>query len=103
MLALAKVERLMDAKPGSAEEGQLKLWPPLVEHYENEHFLIDFPDPVEAILFRMEKAGLRQKDLARPPVTWPFLQKKSPIGEKNCSIRRNIVTVTFAPFSQCWP
>ena len=63
--ALAKVERLMDAKPGSAEEDQLELWSLLVEHYEKEHFPINFPDPVEAIRFRMEQEGLRQKDLAR--------------------------------------
>lgn len=63
--ALAKVERLMDAKPGSPQEEELELWSLLVEHYENKHFPIDFPDPVEAIRFRMEQEGLRQKDLTR--------------------------------------
>ena len=36
-VALAKVERLMDAKPGSVEEDQLELWSLLVVHYEKEH------------------------------------------------------------------
>lgn len=35
----------------------------LVEAYENKHFPIDLPDPVEAIKFRMEQADLTAKDL----------------------------------------
>ena len=61
--ALARVEILMDAKPGSAQEEELELWSLLVERYEREHFPIDIPDPVEAIRFRMAQEGLRQKDL----------------------------------------
>lgn len=37
----------------------------LIEQYENEHFPIDFPDPIEAIKFRMEQLGYTQKDLAK--------------------------------------
>jgi HTH-type transcriptional regulator / antitoxin HigA len=62
--ALAHVEALMDAKPGSPKEAELELWSLLVERYEVEHFPIDIPDAVEAIKFRMEQEGLRQKDLA---------------------------------------
>lgn len=63
--ALARVESLMDAKPGSAKEEDLELWSLLVERYEQTHFPIDLPDPVEAIKFRMDQEGLRQKDLAK--------------------------------------
>jgi HTH-type transcriptional regulator / antitoxin HigA len=63
--ALARVESLMDAKPGSAQEEELELWSLLVERYEQEYFPIDIPDPIEAIKFRMEQEGLRQKDLER--------------------------------------
>ena len=63
--AVARVEALMDAKPGSAKEEDLELWSLLVEHYEKENFPIDLPDPVEAIKFRMEQEGLRQKDLEK--------------------------------------
>ncbi len=63
--ALARVESLMDATQGSAQEEELELWSLLVERYEQEHFPIDLPDPVEAIKFRMEQGGLRQKDLAK--------------------------------------
>ena len=63
--ALAVVESLMDAVPGSAEEEELELWSLLVERYEQQQFHIDLPDPVDAIKFRMEQEGLRQKDLAK--------------------------------------
>jgi HTH-type transcriptional regulator/antitoxin HigA len=63
--ALARVESLMDAKPGSAKEEELELWSLLVERYEQEHFPVDLPDPVEAIKFRMEQEGLQQKDLVK--------------------------------------
>lgn len=64
-MALARVESLMDAKPGSAKEEELELWSLLVERYEDEHFPVDLPDAVEAIKFRMEQEGLRQTDLAK--------------------------------------
>lgn len=63
--ALAHVEALMDSKRGSPKEEELELWSLLLERYEAEHFPINHPDPVEAIKFRMEQDGLRQKDLAR--------------------------------------
>jgi HTH-type transcriptional regulator/antitoxin HigA len=63
--ALARVESLMDAAPSSAKEEELELWSLLVERYEQMQFPIDLPDPVEAIKFRMEQEGLRQKDLAK--------------------------------------
>jgi HTH-type transcriptional regulator/antitoxin HigA len=39
--ALAHVESLMDAEPGSPAEEELELWSLLVEHYEKEHFSVD--------------------------------------------------------------
>jgi HTH-type transcriptional regulator / antitoxin HigA len=35
----------------------------LIEHYENQHYSIEAPDPVEAIKIRMEEINLKQKDL----------------------------------------
>ena len=55
---LRKVERLMDAKPGTAEEDRLDVLATLVEAYESKHFPIDPPDPIEAIRFRLEQQGL---------------------------------------------
>ena len=61
--ALKQIDSLMDAEPGSVEEEELELLSILVEKYEHENFPIDLPDPVEAILFRMEQEGLSRKDM----------------------------------------
>ena len=63
---LEEVDRLvsLDPDPRSAEGGRLELLAKLVEDYEKERFKFRRPDPVEAILFRMEQQGLRQKDIA---------------------------------------
>ncbi|KKK55059.1 hypothetical protein LCGC14_3078360 [marine sediment metagenome] len=53
--ALARVATLMDAAPGSPEEEELEFFSLLVEQYEMEHYPIAPPDPVDAILFRMEQ------------------------------------------------
>jgi HTH-type transcriptional regulator/antitoxin HigA len=73
--ALDYVASLMDAEPGSSGEEELELWSLLVERYEDEHFPIDVPDPVDAIRFRMEQEGLRQKDLEK------FFPGKSRVSE----------------------
>jgi len=65
LAALAKVEALMHAKPGSSAEAELELWSLLVENYERVHHPIDPPDPIEAIRFRMEQEGLRHVDMTR--------------------------------------
>ena len=63
--ALAYVETLMDAAPGSPEEEELEVFALLVDTYEQTHYPIDLPDPIEAIKFRMEQQDLLQKDLVR--------------------------------------
>lgn len=73
--ALAHVEKLMDAAPGSPKEDELELWSLLVEKYEEEHFPIESPDPIEAIRFRMEQEGLRPADLQQ------YVSSKSKISE----------------------
>jgi HTH-type transcriptional regulator/antitoxin HigA len=56
--ALREVERLMDAKPGTAEDDRLDVLATLVDAYESKHFPIDPPDPIEAIRFRLDQQGL---------------------------------------------
>lgn len=60
---LAQIDRLMDAPENSVEADHLELLSILVEAYEAEHYPIDATDPIEAIKFRMEQAGLTRKDL----------------------------------------
>ncbi len=63
---LREVEQLaaQDPDADSREGGRLELLAKLVEDYEKERFPFKTPDPIEAILFRMEEQGLRQKDIA---------------------------------------
>ena len=65
-LYLEEVQRLvpLDPDPRSAEGARLELLAKLVEDYEKERFKFRKPDPVEAILFKMEERGLRQTDIA---------------------------------------
>jgi HTH-type transcriptional regulator/antitoxin HigA len=64
-MALKRLELVFDAKSGSAEGDELELLGILISQYENEHFPIDLPDPIEAIKFRMEQLDYNQNDLAR--------------------------------------
>lgn len=63
--ALKEVSRLMESDPdiGTPDGDRLDVLATLVQAYEAKHFPIDLPDPVEAIKFRMEQAGLTPKDL----------------------------------------
>jgi HTH-type transcriptional regulator/antitoxin HigA len=63
--ALERLEVVFDAKKGTAEGDELELLGILIEQYENTHFPIDLPDPIEAIKFRMEQMGYNQNDLAK--------------------------------------
>lgn len=55
--ALHRVEELWDSPEGSAESDELDILTTLIEAYEREHYPIDFPDPIEAIKFRLEQNG----------------------------------------------
>jgi HTH-type transcriptional regulator/antitoxin HigA len=63
--ALRRIETLMDAEPGTAAADELDVLATLVEAYEDRHFPIDEPDPIEAIRFRMDQSGLTRRDLER--------------------------------------
>ncbi len=61
--ALLEIERLWDAKEGTAEGDRLEILTTLVEAYEEVHFPLDLPDPIEAIKFRLEQQGEDKKSL----------------------------------------
>jgi HTH-type transcriptional regulator/antitoxin HigA len=63
--ALKRLDMIFDAKKGSQEGDELELLSLLIDNYEKEKYPIDFPDPIEAIKFRMEQLGYKQKDLAQ--------------------------------------
>lgn len=62
--ALKRLEVLFDAKKETEQGDELEILSILIDNYENENFPIGMPDPIEAIKFRMEQMGLKQKDLA---------------------------------------
>lgn len=62
--ALERLDKIFDAKPGTKEGDELEVLGILIEKYENANFPVDFPDPIEAIKFRMEQLGYSQSDLA---------------------------------------
>jgi HTH-type transcriptional regulator/antitoxin HigA len=62
--SLERLEDIFDAKPNTEEGDELEVLSILIDNYEKEHYEIEFPDPIEAIKFRMEQMGYDQKDLA---------------------------------------
>ncbi len=61
--ALERLDVLFDAKKNTPEGDELELLSLLIDTYEKQHFPIDLPDPIEAIKYRMEQMGYKQKDL----------------------------------------
>jgi len=61
--ALNKLDEIFDAKPNTPKGDEFELLSLLIDKYEEEYHVIDLPHPVEAIKFRMEQMGLKQKDL----------------------------------------
>ncbi len=72
---LQQIEGLMSAETGSPEGDRLDVLVTLVEAYERRHYPIDFPDPVEALKFRMEQQGLTVEDLV------PVIGRKNRVYE----------------------
>jgi len=76
-LALNRVDELMDISPemGTVQSDELEVLVMLIEKYEEAHWHIAEPDPIEAIKVRMEQMHLKQKDLV------PYIGNKSKVSE----------------------
>lgn len=61
--AMERIEAIFDAKPDTPKGDELELLTLLIEKYEEEHYPIELPHPIEAIKFRMDQMNLKQKDL----------------------------------------
>lgn len=86
--ALAEISKLIDNEPvpGSKKGDRFEVLLMLVEVYEAKHYPISLPDPIEAIKFRMEQAGLKPKDL-QPMIgglnrVYEILNRKRPLTLK---------------------
>ncbi|MEQ9102504.1 MAG: helix-turn-helix domain-containing protein [Imperialibacter sp.] len=63
-LALKRLEVIFHAPADSKEGDEAEILSILIEMYEDEHYPIGAPDPIEAIKFRMEQMGMDNQDLA---------------------------------------
>ncbi len=63
--ALQRLELIFQAPVDSKEGDEADVLSILIEKYEDEHYPIEAPDPIEAIKFRMEQMGMTNKDLAK--------------------------------------
>ena len=61
--ALNRIDAIFDAEPNTEKGDEFELLSLLIDKYEEEHYPIDLPHPIEAIKFRMDQMGLKQKDL----------------------------------------
>jgi HTH-type transcriptional regulator/antitoxin HigA len=62
--ALNRFEKIFHAPANTKEGDEAELLSLLIEKYEEEHYPIEAPDPIEAIKFRMEQMNMSKKDLA---------------------------------------
>ncbi|MCX5801232.1 MAG: ImmA/IrrE family metallo-endopeptidase [Candidatus Eisenbacteria bacterium] len=76
-MAVREVEKLMQHHPAARteERDRLELLALLVSTYEEEHFPVAAPTPIEAIEFRMEQQGLTKRDLV------PYFGSRSRVSE----------------------
>ncbi len=73
--ALAEIDRLWGAEYGSPQGEKLDILATLVEAYEEKHYPIPPPDPIEAILHYMESQALTQRDLE------PYIGSRARVSE----------------------
>ena len=73
--ALRAIDRLWGADPDSPQGEKLDVLITLVEVYEEQHHPILPPDPVEAILHRLDSQGLSRRDLE------PYLGSRARVSE----------------------
>ncbi|MCL2714752.1 MAG: transcriptional regulator [Alphaproteobacteria bacterium] len=73
--ALTRISSLMNATAGTPEGDELDVLVDLVEAYESRNESIGFPDPIAAIEFRMDQAGLSRRDLV------PLIGSRAKVAE----------------------
>ena len=61
--ALEQLELIFDAKENTPEGDEAEILSLLIDTFENKHYQIEAPDPIEAIRIRMEEMNLKQKDM----------------------------------------
>ena len=62
--ALERFEKLFQSKAGTSEGEEADVLALLIKHYEDKHYVIMAPTPLEAIKYRLQQQGLTNADLA---------------------------------------
>ena len=73
--ALAEIKHLFEPGPDTPEGDRLEVLVALVEAYEDQHYSIPLPDPIEAIKYYMESRGLKRHDLE------PYIGTRARVSE----------------------
>ncbi|CAN5156696.1 helix-turn-helix domain-containing protein [soil metagenome] len=87
-LALMRLDAIFHAEVDTPEGDEAEVLSILIEKYEDEHYSIGMPDPIEAIKFRMEQMGMNQKDLAK---VIGFTSRVSEILSKKRKLTLNMI------------
>ena len=64
LAALKRFEEIFQAKAGTHRSNEADILSLLIKQYEDKHYFIDVPNPLEAIRYRMEQQSLSNSDLA---------------------------------------
>jgi HTH-type transcriptional regulator/antitoxin HigA len=72
---LKEIEQLFQAELGTLEGDRLEVLTILVEAYEDQHYNLPLPDPIDAILYHMESRGLSRQDLE------PYIGSRARVSE----------------------
>ena len=86
--ALNRLETIFHAGIDTPEGDEAEILSILIEKYEDMHYAIGMPDPIEAIKFRMEQMGMKQKDLAEAV---GFTSRVSEILNKKRKLTLNMI------------
>lgn len=86
--SLERFEAIFQAKAGTEESDEADVIALLIKEYEDKHFIINAPSPIEAIKYRMEQQGLTNKDLAH---ILGFKSRVSDIFKKNRKLNLGMV------------
>ncbi len=97
--ALKKFHGLFFAKSGTVESDEADLLALVIEKYESENYEIEEPDPIEYIKYKMEKMGLKPKDLV--PAMGSFSRVSEVLSKKRkltVKMIRNLHTMFLIPY-----
>lgn len=86
--SLKRFEEIFQAKAGSPESDEADVLSLLIKAYEDKHFVIQAPTPLEAIKYRMKEQGLTNKDLA---AILGFKSRVTDLFNKNRKLNLNMI------------